>query len=210
MGTPVALRILIVDQHEVVREGLRTLLGRQPDMTVVAEARDGLEAFDQFRRHRPDLMLTELRLPARSGVETTAEIRQIYPQARVVVFTALEGDEDVYRALKAGACSYVFKSASHAELLATLRAVAAGRRSLPPKVAERLAQHFERIELTRRELDVLQLIVAGKANKQIAGLLGVGEGTVKTHVNHILDKLGVAGRTQAATQAIRWGLVPPP
>jgi DNA-binding NarL/FixJ family response regulator len=201
------LRVLIVDDHLVVREGLRAILDRQPDMAVVAEAGDGGQAIDLFERHRPDLTLMDLRLPGKSGVEVTAEIRQRYPQARIVVLTVFDGDEDIYRALQAGARSYLLKSASHEELLSTLRAVAAGGRPLPPAVAERLIQRFEHSELTPRELDVLGLIAAGKSNKRIAALLGVGEGTVKTHVNRILAKLGVEDRTQAATQALRRGLI---
>ncbi len=206
----VPLRVLIVDDHLVVREGLRTILDRQPDMKVVAEAGDGDQAIALFDRHHPDLTLMDLRLPKRSGVEATAEIRRRYPQARIVVLTVFDGDEDIYRALKAGARSYLLKSASHEELLSTLRAVAAGRRPLPAFIAERLAQHFERSELTQREIEVLGLIVAGKANKQIGALLGVTEGTVKTHVNSILGKLGAADRTEAAVQAIRRGIVVAP
>ncbi|HEY7216404.1 MAG TPA: response regulator transcription factor [Thermoanaerobaculia bacterium] len=203
------LRVLIVDDHLVVREGLRAILGRQPDMEVVAEANDGEEAIALFDRHRPDLTLMDLRLPKKGGVEATAEIRRRYPQARIVVLTVFDGDEDIYRALQAGARSYLLKSASHTELLSTLRAVAAGGRPLPAAVAERLAEHFEWSNLTSREIEVLRLIVAGKANKQIASRLGVTEGTVKTHVNSILAKLGAADRTEAAVQAIRRGLVRP-
>ncbi len=201
------LRVLIADDHAIVREGLRAILGRQPDMAVVAEAGDGEQAVELFDRHRPDLTLMDLRMPGKGGVDATAEIRRRHPQARVVVLTVFDGDEDVYRALQAGARSYLLKSASHEELLSTLRAVAAGGRPLPAAVAERLAQHFEHSELTRRELEVLGLIVAGKANKRIASLLGIGEGTIKTHVNRILSKLGVEDRTQAATQALRRGIV---
>jgi len=201
------LRVLIVDDHPVVREGLRAILDRQPEMAVVAEASDGEQAVALFDRHYPDLTLMDLRLPKKSGVDATAEIHRRHPQARIIVFTVFDGDEDIYRALEAGARSYLLKSASHEELLSTLRNVATGGRPLPAAVAERLAQRFEYSELTCRELDVLRLIVAGKANKQIASLLGVGEGTVKTHVNRILSKLGVADRTEAAIQALQRGIV---
>ena len=204
-----SLRVLIADDQLVVREGLRAILGRQPDMTVVAEASDGDQAVSLYDRHRPDLTLMDLRLSKKSGLDAMGEIRQRHPQARIVVLTTLDGDEDIYRALKAGAQSYLLKSVSHDELLATLRAVATGGRPLSTAVAERLAQRFDRSELTRRELEVLTLIVAGKPNKRIAALLGVGEGTIKTHVNHILSKLGAADRTEAATQALQRGIVRP-
>lgn len=209
VNAPPTLRVLIVDGHQVVREGLRTIIDRQPDMVVVAEASDGDQAVALFDRYRPDLTLMELGLPTKSGVDAIAEIRNRYPRARIIVFTDYDGDEDIHRALKAGAKSYLLKSVSYEELLSTMRAVAVGGRPLSPAVAERLAQHFEGSNLTRRELEVLGLIVAGKSNKRIAATLGVCEGTIKTHVNRILAKLGVDDRTQAAIQALQRGIVRP-
>lgn len=200
-------RILVVDDHAVVREGLVSLLQRQGDLQVVAEAADGASAIDLFRQHQPDVVVLDLRLPDLDGAEVTAAIRAEFPQARLLVLSSFDGDEDIYRALKAGARAYVLKDSTREELLAAVRAVAAGQRRIGGPVAERLAQRVEGSELTSRELAVLRQIVSGRSNKQIAGALAITEGTVKTHVKSILAKLDVADRTEAAVTALRRGLV---
>jgi DNA-binding NarL/FixJ family response regulator len=200
-------RILLVDDHAVVREGLVSLLQRQGDLLVVAEAADGASAIRLYRQHRPDLVVLDLRLPDMDGVEVTAAIRAEFPQARLLVLSSFDGDEDIYRALKAGARAYVLKDSTREELLAAVRTVAAGQRSLSAAVAERLAERVTGSELTARELAVLRQIVSGRSNKQIASALSISEGTVKTHVKSILAKLGVGDRTEAAVLALRRGLV---
>ena len=200
-------RILLVDDHAVVREGLVSLLQRQSDLLVVAEAADGASAIRLYRQHRPDLVVLDLRLPDMDGVEVTAAIRAEFPQARLLVLSSFDGDEDIYRALKAGARAYVLKDSTREELLAAVRTVAAGQRSLSAAVAERLAERVTGSELTARELAVLRQIVSGRSNKQIASVLSISEGTVKTHVKSILAKMGVEDRTEAAVLALRRGLV---
>lgn len=209
MPEPTAVRVLVVDDHPVVREGIVSLLKRQSDIRVVAEAADGEAAIDLYARLLPDVTIMDLRLPKATRVEATVEIRRRFPAARIIVLTTFDGDEDIYCALKAGARAYLLKDTSREELLATVRAVAAGLRRIPPTVAERLAQRVESSELTAREREILALIVTGRGNKQIGAALSITEGTVKTHVNSILAKLGVADRTEAAVTAIRRGLVQP-
>lgn len=203
------IRILVVDDHLVVREGLSALLNREPDMSVVAEAGDGQQAVSLYRMHRPGVILMDLRLPKLGGIEATVAIRSHFPDARVIILTSFDGEEDIYRALESGARAYLLKSASKEELLSTVRTVAAGGCRIPPFVAERLAQRIQKSTLTGRELDVLQRIVAGASNKQIAAALGISEATVKTHVNSILGKMSVPDRTGAAIAAIRRGIVRP-
>jgi len=200
-------RILVVDDHAVVREGLVSLLQRQSDLQVVAEASDGASAIRLYRQHQPDMVVLDLRLPDLDGAEVTAAIRAEFPQARLLVLSSFDGDEDIYRALKAGARAYVLKDSTREELLAAVRTVAAGQRRIPPAVAERLAERVEGSELTARELAVLRQIVSGRSNKQIAKVFAISEGTVKTHVKSILAKLDVADRTEAAVAALRRGLV---
>jgi DNA-binding NarL/FixJ family response regulator len=208
-SSPSPIRILVVDDHAVVREGLTAILSSQPDMTVVAEAGDGQQAVDLYLAHRPGVTLMDLRLPKASGVEATAAIRSRFPDARIIVLTTFDGEEDIYRALQSGARAYLLKSASREELLSAVRTVAAGGRRIPPAVAERLAQRIQKSALTMRELEVLRRIVAGSGNKQIAADLGITEATVKTHVNSILSKMRVSDRTGAAIAAIRRGIVHP-
>jgi len=204
-----SIRILVVDDYLVVREGLSTILNQEPDMTVVAEAGDGQQAIQLYCAHRPTLTLMDLRLPQLCGIEATAAIRNRFPDARIIILTSFDGEEDIYRALESGARAYLLKSVSREELLSTVRTVAAGGCRLSPCVAERLAQRIHKSTLTNRELDVLRRIVAGASNKQIAAALGISEATVKTHVNSILGKMSVSDRTGAAIAAIRRGIVRP-
>jgi DNA-binding NarL/FixJ family response regulator len=203
-----AIRVLVVEDHAVVREGLVALLKVAGGLEVVGEAADGMEAVAQFRKHLPDVTLMDLRLPKLGGVDAIMTIRKEAPNARFIVLTTYDGDEDIYRALKAGARAYLLKGMTSDELMAAIRAVHAGKSHIPPAIAERLAERMGAEELTPREFDVLEQIVSGKSNKEIASELEISEATVKTHINSLLAKLGVTDRTQAATAAIRRGLVP--
>lgn len=196
-----------MEDHHVVRQGLVALLNVVDGLEVVGEAADGVEAIAQFRSRQPDITLIDLRLPRLGGVDVIQRIRTEAPQARFIVLTTYEGDEDIYRALKAGARAYLLKGMTSEELIATIRAVHAGKSHIPPAIAERLAERMGTEDLTPREFDVLEQIVNGKSNREIAAELEVSEATVKTHINSLLSKLGVTDRTQAATAALRRGLV---
>jgi two-component system NarL family response regulator len=206
--TAKSIRVLVVEDHNVVRQGLVALLNVVEGLAVVGEAADGVEAITQFRKHQPDIALIDLRLPRMSGVDVIERIRMETPQARFIVLTTYDGDEDIYRALKAGAKAYLLKGMTSEELVAAIRAVHAGKSHIPPAIAERLAERMGAQELTRREFEVLEHIVQGRSNKEIAAELEVSEATVKTHINSLLGKLGVTDRTQAATAAIQRGMVP--
>lgn len=201
------IRVLIADDHPVVREGLAALINRQPDMRVVGEAGTGRQAVELHGQLRPDVALIDLRMPVMNGVEATAAIMRDDPQHRVIVLTTYDGDEDIHRALQSGARAYLLKDMTGDELIEAIRAVKTGGRRLAPTAAMRLAERSETSELTPRELDVLKQIVAGKSNREIAQALRLTEGTVKGYVNVILQKLNVSDRTQATTAAIRRGLV---
>ena len=201
------IRILIAEDHEVVREGLVAILSMQQEMIVVAEAANGEEAIRAFRKERPDIAILDLRMPGVSGVEAIAAIRKDFPNARIIVLTTYAGDEDIFRALQAGARAYLLKDTSRKELVDTIRAVYQGQRRVPPEIAARLADRIPLSELTERELDVLKLIVKGESNKEIAVRLDITEGTVKYYVNIILSKLGVRDRTEAATTALKRGIL---
>jgi two-component system NarL family response regulator len=202
------IRVLIVEDHNVVRQGLVALLNVVEGLEVVGEAADGVEAIAAYRKSRPDITLVDLRLPKLSGVEVIQRIRMEAPHARLIVLTTYDGDEDIYRALKAGAKGYLLKGMTTQELIATIREVHAGRAHIPPAIAEKLAERMGTEDLTPREAEVLEQIVNGKSNKEIATELAISEATVKTHINSLLSKLGVTDRTQAATAAIRRGIVP--
>ncbi len=203
-----AIRVLIADDHPVVREGVAAMIERRPDMTVVGEAATGREAVAAYRAARPDGVLMDLRMPDMTGVEAIGAIRGEFPGARIIVLTTCDGDEDIYRGLQAGARAYLLKDAPRDDLLDAIRAVHAGQSRIPPAVAARLAERvLAGPELTARELEVLRGIVAGRSNKEIGAALGISEGTVKAHVNSILGKLGVADRTQAVTTALQRGIV---
>lgn len=201
------IRILIADDHLVVRMGLRSMIDSQPDMRVVGEAASGAEAIELYRTHQPDILLMDLRMPGMSGVEATSAIREQFPDAHIVLLTTYDGDENIYRALQAGARAYLLKDIPRNEFLDGIRSVHSGQYCIPPAVAARLAQRVPCMELSTRELDVLRLIVNGMSNKEIASTLSVTESTIKNHVNSILSKLNVRDRTQAATTALRRGIV---
>ena len=205
--TKESIRVLVVEDHHVVRQGLVALLSVVDGLEVVGEAADGVEAIVQFRKHQPDVTLIDLRLPRLSGVEVIERIRMETPQARFIVLTTYDGDEDIYRAMQAGARAYLLKGMTSEELIATIRTVDAGKSYIPPAIAEKLAERMGTEELTPREFDVLEQIVRGKSNKEIATELEISEATVKTHINSMLGKLGVTDRTQAATAAIQRGIV---
>lgn len=202
-----SVRILIADDHLVVRMGLRSMIDSQPDMVVVAEAANGQEAVEMYREHRPDIVLMDLRMPTMGGVEATAAIQKEFPGARIVVVTTYDGDENIYQALHAGAQAYLLKDVPRDEFLSAIRAVHRGQHCIPPAVAARLAQRMPYAALSSRELEVLKLIVEGMSNKEIASALAITESTVKNHVNSILSKMRVNDRTQAATTALRRGIV---
>lgn len=206
MSETTSIRILLVDDHALVREGLSLMIETQPDMTIVSEAINGQHAIEQFRRHLPDLTLMDLRLPVMSGVEATVRIRREFHDARLIVLTTYDGDEDIYRALQAEAMAYLLKDVPGEQLLEAIRAVHAGRRYMPPIVASRLSERMLKSELTPRELEVLRLIVKGMSNKEIARATAITEETVKSHVSNILSKLGVADRTQAVITALQRGI----
>lgn len=201
------IRLLIADDHPVVREGLAAMLNRRADLSVVGEASNGREAVELYRREKPDVTLMDLRMPEMGGVEAITTLRAEFPHARFIVLTTYEGDEDIARALKAGAQAYLLKDTPRDELLDAIRAVHAGRKRIAPEMAAKLADRLITPELTEREMDVLKLVVAGRSNKEIGAALTITEGTVKVHVNNLLGKLGVSDRTQAVTEALRRGLV---
>ena len=205
--SPNKIKLLVADDHNIVRSGLTALINSENDMTVVAEATNGQQAVDLFKQHRPDVAIMDLRMPILGGVDAIIAIRKEFPAARIVVLTTYDGDEDIYRALQAGASGYLLKGMLAEELLEAIRAVNAGLRRIPAAVAERLAVRMGGPGLTSRELDVLALIVKGNSNKEIAAALTISEATVKTHINNILSKLGASDRTQAATMALQRGII---
>jgi len=206
--TPVAqARVLLVDDHALLRTGVANIINQEPDLQVIAEAANGAEAVDAFRDHRPDVTLLDLRMPVMEGVEAVRHIREIDSQARVIVLTTYDADEDIARALQAGAKAYVLKDISADALVACIHDVLAGKTYVAPAVAAKLAERVTRIQLTPRELSTLRLMADGKANKEIAAGLGISERPVKTHLGHLFEKLGVTSRTEAVKVATRRGLV---
>ena len=203
---PSKIHVLIADDHPVVRTGLALMLKYEPDMEVVAEASNGREAVELYRRHRPDVTLMDLRMPEMDGVEAITAIRSQSPSARIILLTTYDGDEDIYRGLRAGAPAYLLKDAPCTEILEAVRAVHAGQKRITLEVGARLAERAGFPELTERELGVLRLMVQGKSNQEIAAELSIAEGTVKFHINHILNKLNVDDRTQAVISALKRGL----
>ncbi len=201
------IRIMVVDDHFVVRMGLVGSINIEPDMIVEIETSNGQQAVADFRRHRPDIVLMDLKLPDMSGVEATSVICKEFPDASIIMLSTHDGEEDVYQSFQAGARTYLLKTAAREELIRTIRAVHAGERCISPAIGARLAERMTHTELTSRELEVLKLIAAGKSNKEIGGALQIAEVTVKLHVGHILTKLKVSDRTQAATTALRRGIL---
>ena len=201
------IRILTVDDHPLVREGIAGLVGVQPDMTLVGEATNGREAIQQFRAHRPDVTLMDLQMPEMNGLDALMAIRTEFPEARIIVLTTYEGDAQILRAVKAGAQGYLLKNTLHSDLLRTIRAVHAGKKSLSPEVSFQIAEHVSDEALTPAEVVVLRLIAAGNANKQIADQLGVTEDTVKGRVKSILAKLDANDRTHAAIIGVKRGII---
>lgn len=201
------IRILFVDDHPMLRAGLEATIRGEDDLEAVAEAESGVEAVEEFRKWRPDVVLMDLRLPGMNGVEAIQKIREIDAGAKIIVLTTYDGDEDIYRAFTAGARAYLLKDMLRREMVDAIRAVYAGQRYVSPTVAARLAARAPRQELTAREVEILGQVVRGLGNKQIAGELGLAEGTVRIHLSNIFEKLGVHDRTQAAIQAIQRGIV---
>ena len=207
MGADEQIRTVIADDHPVVREGLGALVNSQRDMKVVGEAANGREAVQQFCLHRPDVLLLDLRMPEMGAVEAIQAILEKAPEARIIVISTYSGDEDIYRALKAGAKAYLLKDSPREQLLESIRSVHAGRLSIPPSIALRLAARLRNAELTDREVEIVRLMVAGKSNKEIGASLKITEGTVKVHVSHLLAKLGAGGRAEAIRIALDRGIV---
>lgn len=204
---PRPIRILCVDDHPLLREGIAAMVNAEADLKLVAEASNGKEAVEQFRSHKPDITLMDLQMPGFNGIEAIIDIRNDFPNARIIVLTTYSGDVQVLRALRAGAQGYLLKGHVHRELLETIRAVHAGKKRIPPEVAAELADHATEDNLSSREIDVLRLIAGGNANKVIADQLSITEETVKSHVTNILSKLGANDRTHAVTIALKRGII---
>ena len=202
-----AATVLLVDDHALLRTGVANIINQEADLHVVAEATNGAEGVQAFRTHRPDITLLDLRMPVMEGVEAIRQIREIDLQAKVIVLTTYDADEDIARALQAGAKAYVLKDISADALIACIHAVLAGKTYLDPAAAAKLAERVTRVQLTPRELASLRLMADGKANKEIASDLGISERTVKSHLGHLFEKLGVTSRTEAVKVATRRGLV---
>jgi len=203
----VPIRILAVDDHDVVRQGIAVLISTEPDLTLVAEGVNGRDAIEQFRTHRPDITLMDLQMPQMNGLDAIIAIRGEFPDAKIIVLTTYKGDVQILRALKAGAQGYLLKNTIHKELIETIRAVHAGKKALSPEASFQIAEHATDDALTPAEISVLRLIAAGNANKQIADQLSITEETVKGRVKNILSKLGANDRTQAAMIGLKRGII---
>ena len=205
--TATRIRVMCVDDHPLVRKGIAFILANEPDMELVGEAATGDEAVRLFRQLRPDVTLMDLRMGETDGVVATGAIRSEFPGARIIALTSYDGDHDIYRALDAGVRGYLLKETAHTDVVRAIRTVQAGKRLVAPEVAERLSEHFPRASLTPRETEVLTLVAGGLGNREVADRLGRSSGTIKIHIENILDKLGAADRTQAVTIAIQRGII---
>ncbi|MBD1864500.1 MULTISPECIES: response regulator transcription factor [Trichocoleus] len=206
MSQPTAIRVLIIDDHAIVRQGLVAMIDNQPDMTLVGQAGNGQEAIDQYRQLQPDVTLMDLRMPQVSGVDATMAICAEFAHAHIIILTTYDGDEDIYRGLRAGAKGYLLKDAEPEELLSAIHVVHRGQQYIPAHVGAKLAQRINHRELSDRELEVLQLVAQGMSNLQISAALNIAESTVKSNINHILSKLGAKDRTQATIIALKRGI----
>jgi DNA-binding NarL/FixJ family response regulator len=207
MSDQARIRVLGVDDHPLLNEGIAAIITSQPDMQLVAQASSGREAIQKFREHRPDITLMDLRLPDMTGIDAMIAIRTEFPEARIIMLTTFEGDVDIQRALQAGARGYMLKSMPPKDLVAVIRQVHAGKKRIPSEVAARLADHLGEEDLTSREMEVLRLVADGSRNRDIAEKLFISEETVKVHIKHIMEKLGASDRTQAVAIAVRRGII---
>lgn len=206
---PTPIRIVLVDDHPMIRAGLRATINSEPDMTVIAAGANGREGLDLYRQHQPDIMLSDLMMPKMNGVEMIRQIRAEFPAVKTIVLSTFQGDEDIYRAIEAGAITYVLKDMLEETLTCIIREVARGKRPIPPEIAQKLTDRMFQATLTNREVEVLHLVAKGMRNKEIAGELNISDETAQGHVKNILSKLSVHDRTGAVAVAIRRGIVHP-
>ena len=207
MASSPAIRILSVDDHDLVRKGIAAIVATEPNLQLVAQANGGREAIRLFRQYVPDVTLMDLRLPDCGGIEATREIRREFPEAKIIALTSYDGDQDIYRALEAGVRGYLLKEMVHTEIVRAIRTVFSGKRFIPSEVTQQLNGFFPEVALTRREVEVLSLVARGFGNKEVGDVLGTAPGTVKAHVQSILSKLGAKDRTHAVTIALRRGII---